>query len=326
MASYDVELLIQSVSTGTKYKPAVEGDIVWETERFSTPGKLTFTVLKDELLSFEEGDTVRLTVDGRGVFFGYVFVKSRDKEQKITVTAYDYLRYFKNKISYKLVGGSTVSTVVSDLLAKYANKVGTVDSCSYALANQTYIGISIFDIIAAAMDLTFAYARQSFVLYDDFGTIHFRNTDNLILTDPFINATALENFAYETNIDEDTYNNVLIKYKNATTGKTDYVEVGDAVTIAKWGKLTLCYGANDNAAIGNVANLILEAKNNVTRKLRLTNVKGDLNVRAGVSIPIQLNLGDVNTGRRFMCDKVVHHINADYLLMDIEVFDNKKWE
>ena len=94
----EVELLIGN-ETGTKaYLPAVEEGIEWTTERKSSPGKLTFKVLKDDVLEFSEGSAVSMKVDGRNVFLGFVFKQQRSKDQIITVTAYDQLRYLKSRI------------------------------------------------------------------------------------------------------------------------------------------------------------------------------------------------------------------------------------
>mgnify|MGYP007112105293 CR=1 FL=1 len=94
----DVELLIQH---GNKvFQPVVEEGITWSTERKNTPGQLTFKVIKDDIINFTEGDAVRMKVNGTGVFYGFVFKKKRDKQGIITVTAYDQLRYLKNKDTY----------------------------------------------------------------------------------------------------------------------------------------------------------------------------------------------------------------------------------
>ena len=82
-----VEILIQHGSS-IQY-PAVEEGAKLTFERKRTPGKLTFTVVKDVALNFQEGDPVKLTVDGTPMFYGFVFTKSRDKGSTIDVTAYD---------------------------------------------------------------------------------------------------------------------------------------------------------------------------------------------------------------------------------------------
>ena len=80
----------------------IEGDIVWETTRSGAASSLTFTVVKDDTLNFHEGNPVSFRFNGSNVFYGYVFKKSRSDNRLIKVTAYDQLRYFKNKdtISY----------------------------------------------------------------------------------------------------------------------------------------------------------------------------------------------------------------------------------
>ena len=92
-----VELLIGN-ELGTKlYIPVIEEGVEWTTERKNAPGKLTFKVLKDNILDFSEGSKVTMQENGDNIFFGFVFKQQRDKGQMITVTAYDQLRYLKNK-------------------------------------------------------------------------------------------------------------------------------------------------------------------------------------------------------------------------------------
>ena len=93
-----IELLIQNGKT--IYFPSVQDGIQLELERKNVPGKLTFSVVKDDLINFTEGNAVSLKVDGKGVFYGFVFSKQRDKGNTIKVVAYDQLRYLKNKDTY----------------------------------------------------------------------------------------------------------------------------------------------------------------------------------------------------------------------------------
>ena len=72
-----VELFIQHGST-IQY-PVVEEGAKLTLERKGTPGKLEFTVVKCAGLNFQEGDPVKLTVDGTPMFYGFVFKKKRDK-------------------------------------------------------------------------------------------------------------------------------------------------------------------------------------------------------------------------------------------------------
>ena len=57
-----VDLIIQS--GGTILYPIVEEGISLSWDRKGSPGKLKFSVVKDSVLSFQEGDAVKLSVDG----------------------------------------------------------------------------------------------------------------------------------------------------------------------------------------------------------------------------------------------------------------------
>ena len=89
------ELIVRNGDT--LYSPAVLENIKWSTERCGTPSKLTFKVVKDKALNIEEGNSVRFKWNGNNIFYGFIFSIKRDKEDIITVTCYDQLRYLKNK-------------------------------------------------------------------------------------------------------------------------------------------------------------------------------------------------------------------------------------
>ena len=148
-----VELLIGN-ELGTKaYIPAVEEGIEWTTERKDTPGKLSFQVLKDDVLDFSEGSAVRMKVNGDGVFFGFVFKQQRSKEQIITVTAYDQLRYLKNKdtIVYE---GKTADQFLRMIAADYDLNVGVLENTGYVIESRVEENTSLFEMIQNALDLT----------------------------------------------------------------------------------------------------------------------------------------------------------------------------
>ena len=47
------------------FTPIVKEGITWETSRKDAPGKLTFTVMKDDIISFNEGSTVIFKANGK---------------------------------------------------------------------------------------------------------------------------------------------------------------------------------------------------------------------------------------------------------------------
>ena len=100
------------------YFPSVLDGITWETERKGSPGILKFTVVNAQNPEFEEGNIVRLVMNSTPVFFGYVFKKKRDKQHQIEVTAYDQLRYFKNKETY-VYKNKTADQVIQMMAADF---------------------------------------------------------------------------------------------------------------------------------------------------------------------------------------------------------------
>ena len=63
------ELIVQH---GAKImEPPVVDGVNIEWQRKGQPGKLTFSVVKSAGLSFNEGDAVRFSVDGKPFFFGF---------------------------------------------------------------------------------------------------------------------------------------------------------------------------------------------------------------------------------------------------------------
>ena len=100
-------------------------------ERKGTPGKLEFTVIKDGVLNFQEGNPVKLTVNGTTMFYGFVFTKSRKANSvTIDVVAYDQLRYLKNKDTIT-EEGLKASDLLKRLAADFRLNLRSVEDTGY---------------------------------------------------------------------------------------------------------------------------------------------------------------------------------------------------
>lgn len=305
-----VELLIGN-ELGTKaYLPAVEEGIEWTTERKDTPGKLSFRVLKDDVLDFSEGSAVRMKENGDEVFFGFVFKQQRSKEQIITVTAYDQLRYLKNKdtIVYENKTADQFLRMVAD---DYRLKVGVLEDTGYVIESRVEENTSLFEMVQNALDLTLQNTGELFVLYDDFGKLTLKHLSSMAVGSPgaylMIDEETGENFEYTSSIDDSTYNKIKLTYDNEDSGIREVYIAQDSSNINKWGVLqyfdTLKKGENGQAK----ADALLKLYNKKTRNLKLTNILGDNRVRAGSMIVVNLDLGDVKI-RNFMLVESCKHI------------------
>lgn len=316
----NIELLIGNESGTRIYQPAVEEGIEWTTERRSTPGKLTFKVLKDDVLDFTEGSPVRLTVDKKNIFFGFVFKQQRSKDNIITVTAYDQLRYLNNKdtIVYE---NKTASQFIQMIAADYALNTGILEDTGFIISSRVEENTGLFEMIENALDQTLTNAKTMFVLYDDFGHLTLKNIENMYVGEPgaylMIDEDTGENFDYTSSICDNTYNKIKLTFDNEETGYRDVYIAQDSSNMNKWGVLqffdTLEEGENGQAK----ADALLSLYNKKTRNLKITNAIGDNRVRAGSMIVVNLDLGEVKVKNFMLVEKVKHTYKENEHWMDL---------
>ena len=315
-----VEVLIGCEDGRKAFMPAIVEGIEWSTVRRSSPGKLTFKVLKDDMLNFSEGSAVRMRDGNDNVFFGFVFKQRRDKEQIITVTAYDQLRYLKNKdtIVYE---NKTASQFVQMVASDYAMNVGTLETTNYTIESRVEENTSLFEMIENALDLTLTNTGDMYVLYDDFGKLTLKHLSSMYVGVPgaylMIDEETGENFDYTSSIDDSTYNKIKLTYDNEDTGFREVYIAQDGSNINRWGILqyfdTLSKGENGQAK----ADALLSLYNKKTRNLRITNAIGDNRVRAGSMVVVDLNLGDIQLKNWMLVEKCKHTYKQGEHWMDL---------
>lgn len=297
------------------YQPVVCDGIQWETERKGVQGKLSFKVIKDDIINFTEGDAVRFSVDGVDVFFGFIFKKSRDKEGIISVTAYDQLRYFKNKDTYSYTN-KTASEVVQMLASDFNLKVGTLDDTQFKIESRVEDNQTLFDIVQNALDLTLMSKNEMYVLYDDFGKITLKNIGSMKVP-ILIDETTGENFNYTTSIDGETYNQIKLVKEDEEKGKREIYIAKDSSNINQWGVLQYFESIDGNVNGKAKADTLLNLYNQKTRNLSIKGAFGDVRVRGGSLVAVKLNLGDVITNSFLLVEKVAHTFSDGLHSMDL---------
>ena len=308
-----VQIIVQN---GEKvFEPVVEEGITWETERKGVPGKLTFNVLKDDVINFTEGNLVKMAVDGKNVFYGYVFTKKRDKDGIISVTAYDQLRYLKNKDALWYTNKSAAD-VVKMLAADFKLKVGEIEDTVYVIPKRNEENVTLFDIIQNALDLTLLNKKKLYVLYDDFGQLMLKDVESMKL-DLLIDGDTAENYSYTSSIDSSTYNRIRLYYDNKDTGKRELYITLDSSTQLQWGILQYCESIEEKCNGEAKADALLQLYNRKTRNLSINNAFGDTRVKAGTSIGVQLDLGDIAVNNYMLVEKAKHVFNNKEHLMNL---------
>ncbi len=309
-----ITLTISSPKGEIIYPPVADG-VQLSSSRRGGPGTLKFTVLKDKAMAdlggFAEGALAQLFVEGKPLFQGYIFSKRRDKEGAIECTAYDQIRYLKNKdvLRYK---NMPASEVVKLIAADNNLQIGEIAPTAYIIPWRSEFNVTLLDMIETALDLELTNKGQMFVLYDDCGRLTLQNIAQMRL-DVLINAAAAENFDYTSSIDEQTYNQI----KLASEDNHKKYEAADGEHIKLWGKLqyfdTLKEGENGQAK----AEALLKLYNSKTRKLKINQALGDVRVRAGCLIGVALDLGDIIANTLMLVEKVTHTFKESEHLMDL---------
>ncbi len=309
----NVELLI--AHDNKLYQPIVEEGIQWTTERAGSPSTLKFTVVKDDTISFQEGDAVRMKLDGQDVFYGFVFEKKRNKEQHISVTAYDQLRYLKNKDTY-IYENKTASEFIQMIASDFHLQTGVIEDTKFKIPSRVEKDTSLFDMIQNALDLTLTNRGKMFVLYDDFGKITLKDIENMKVGILFDEETA-EDFDYSSSIDSQTYNKIKLTYDNEKAGTIESYIAQHGENMNQWGVLQyfekLEEGVNGQAK----ADALLSLYNKKTRNLSIKNAFGDIRVRAGSLIPVMLNLGDMGVQSYMLVEKCKHEFKNGSHLMNL---------
>lgn len=285
--------------------------------RKGTPGELSFSVLKDAGLTFEEGDPVKLTVDGTDMFYGFVFKKSTTKAETVDVTAYDQLRYLKNKDTF-VDEGLKASDLLKRLAEDFRLNLGDVEDTGYTIASIVEENQTLFDMIQNALDETLKNTGVLYVLYDDCGKLCLKNIESLKL-DLLIDAATGENYQYSTSIDSTTYDKIKLAYDNDKTGKRELYVAQNSEQMNQWGVLQYFESIKTATGAQAKADALLELYGVKSQSLTIERAFGDPRVKAGCSLVVQLNLGDAQVSNYMVVEKVTHTFKGDDHSMSLDL-------
>lgn len=308
--------------------PIVEDGVKWETSRQGSPGKLTFKVYKDKNsgLNIQEGDAVLLRYrnqgeDWKAVFNGYIFSKKHSKSGWIDVTAYDLLRYFKNKATY-VYTDLKASNLVKMIAEDYKLPIGTIHKTNYVIGERVEDNQCLFDIIQNALDQTLMSTTSMYILYADQGKVQLRDALTMKLG-VIINQDTAEDFDYESSIDKETYNEIELYYDNDETNKREYYHAISKKNVGNWGRLRLTESIKNPTNAADRVEKMLKLYNRKTRSLKVKGAFGDVRCRAGASVIVQLDLDDIKISNYMLIEKATHTFKANEYRMDLTLSDSE---
>ena len=153
--------------------------VTYTTNRTGDPGKLEFTLNKSGNISFFEGDVVRFSVDGTLIFYGWVFTKSKDRWDVITVTCYDRMRYLKASASYAFYD-QTAGEIIRQIAQDFQLDVSELEDTGYKIPSLIEEEQTCLDIIEEAVQQTLLNTGKVYVFFDDGSGLSLKEAGNMI--------------------------------------------------------------------------------------------------------------------------------------------------
>lgn len=313
----NVEVVVMVKGSGGLYELQAQDGLKITWERKGTPGKLTFSAIYEKKYKVVEGNAVTVSVDGKNIFYGFIFTRKMQKDGVMEYTCYDQLRYLKNKdtIIYKK---KTATQLIQFIAKKFNLRCGSIANTSHKMSaiedNST-----LFDMIQNALDETLQTTGVLYVLYDDVGKIQLKKASNMKVNSCLVDSETGENFTYQTSIDSGVYNQIKLIYENKEKASRDYYVKNNPGKINKWGVLQYLDKISDPSVGKLKSQALLKLYCQVRRSLTISGVLGNVNVRAGSLVPVILDLQDIKVANYMMVEKVTHEFRNHEHRMDLVV-------
>ena len=201
---------------------------------------------KDCQSNFHVGDRIRVYLDGRCWFCGFIFIADYKSSTSMTITAFDFLRYFKAPLLYgknQLIDDSTKQGLVaSDIFRKICQDLAipfdVYTNSQIPITPQNYTQKTAFNILEFAITETlinspkenrqyFTYFHETFFeedyqkniseqeVFKTSGNVcwHLRNN---LKVDTVIDDEMVYDYSFKESIDQQTYNEIIV-YKDQKT-------------------------------------------------------------------------------------------------------------
>ena len=294
--------------------PVLDGaKLTWE--RQGMPGKFAFEAPAEKKYKVDMGDKVKVFLGKTKIFVGYIFTAQNKKDKLVSYTAYDQIRYLKNKdtLVYKKKTADELIRMLADRFKLQCGKLAETGYRRSAIEDNT----TLMDMIQNALDDTLRTKGKSYVLYDEVGKLRLVDVASMKVNTCLVDAETGEDFSYKCTIDSDVYNQIKLIYENKKKGTLDLYVARDSRKISKWGMLQYV-DKIDSPDIGKMkTNALLKLYDQENRTLSVSGVIGNRNVRGGSLVPVILNLGSVKVSNYMMVEKVTHIFNNGQYTMDL---------
>jgi len=143
------------------------------------------------------------------------------------------------------------------------------------------------------------------------------------IKDLIFDNTSGKDFDFESSIDKETYNQVVLDYVNDKEKKLEKYQVFDSENITKWGLLQYFEKVNRSNATEaerrERANKMLKYYNQRTKTLKLKGIFGDVRIRGGSSFIVYMDIAEFKLANYMLVDKVTHKFGFKEYFMDLDL-------
>lgn len=215
-----------------------------KTVMYNNCGQLSFTLIHPDCRTlFKEGDRVRLYLDDKCKFCGFIFSRTFSQKREMQVVAFDYLRYFKaqqiySKTMMRSSDGKTGLTA-SEIFTKICQDLKIPFEIKYTstvpVPAQNWDKQSCFNIMEFAINQTIINsdeAKKEYLIYfhesdvdeqilkEQSGVVQLHSRTDLTTNVPITDSDLITDYNYQTTIDKQTYNRIILyKTKKSYLGK-----------------------------------------------------------------------------------------------------------
>lgn len=316
--------LIAGTDTKKDYSGVTE-KVELSFSRYSTPGKMTFSMVNKGLKDLQIGSLVRLKIDGEKMFMGYIFKREDTLDGLVSFTAYDQVRYLKANASYAF-RNKEIGEIIKKIAGDFNLKIGDLASTGYKFPSLIKENTGCMDIIYEALYQTIVQTGKIYNFYDDYGKLTLKEAKYMYSTKLIGDESLVTDYTFTQDIDSDTYNRIKLAKKNEDTGKTDVYIVQDGETIKKWGLLQYYDEVTEDlneAQVKNLCKQYLKYYNRISKTVSIDAI-GVPGLRAGMFVPISIKaIDDLKKIVLLLVEKVTHTFEGDSHTMSIEVKDFK---
>lgn len=321
----DVKILNRQGAGGEWDVSEIVEGLSWKTSRIGKAGSVSFTLVKGSPFessdfTYNNGDIVRVRVDKTNLFHGYIFSIDEGRDEAVSITAYDQMRYLMNADTY-VFKGVTATEILQRIAKDFGLKLGTVVDTGYKIPTMSEDSQKLLDIICKGITLTFANTGRDYCLYDDFGALCLRGINDVELDLIVGDGSLMYDYNIKTSIDNDTYNQIKLYKDNQKTGNRELFVAKDSVNIKRWGLLQLYQSVDEDmnkAQIDALLKKLATLKNRETKSLRVSAL-GDIRVRAGMRVRIVIS--EYGVDQALLVDECTHDFDgaAHTMTLDLRV-------